>query len=244
MGTPSPPAVTPLTARAHAFVADLDRPRLADDDHHHLARVLRLAPGDAVTVGDGAGAWRPARVGPGPDLVEVGPVARSARPGPPITVAFALVKGDRPELTVQKLTELGVDRLVPFVAGRSVVRWDPAKVDRQARRLADIARQAAMQSRRTWIPEVARVATFADAAALPGAAMADHDGDAPSLDRPTVLVGPEGGWSPDEAAAGLPRVRLAEHVLRAETAAITVGAILGALRDGLVHERSSPADDM
>ena len=239
MGAPSSPAVSPLDARAHAFVDDLDHPRLSDDDHHHLARVVRLGPGDAVTVCDGAGRWRAARLGAGPQVADVGDVVADARPDPALTVAFALVKGERPELTVQKLTEIGVDRLVPFVAERGVVRWDEAKAGKQARRLAEIARQAAMQCRRTWLPRVDAVATFAEVAGLPGAALAHIDGDGPSLDHPTVLVGPEGGWSPSELAADLPRLRLGHNVLRAETAAITAGALLAALRADLVLERPS-----
>jgi 16S rRNA (uracil1498-N3)-methyltransferase len=226
--------VTPTSALAHAFVADLDAPRLAADDAHHLTRVLRLAPGSDVTVGDGAGRWRPARLAGGEEVVAAGDIVADPRPEPPITIAFALAKGDRPELTVQKVTELGADRIVPFVAERSVVRWDGAKAARQAERLRAIARAAAMQCRRTWLPDVAPLATFAEVAALAGAAMADWDGDAPKLTHPVVLVGPEGGWSSAERSATIPRVRLGRHVLRAETAAITSCVILSALRDELV----------
>ncbi len=226
--------VTPFTARAHAFVADLEAPRLSAHDHHHLARVLRLPPGSEVTVSDGFGRWRAGRL-TGDATVEVtGTLVADARPRPAITVAFALVKGDRPELTVQKLTEVGADRMVPFVAERSVVRWDSAKADRQLARLTDIAREAAGQCRRTWLPQVDRVTTFAEVVGLAGATMADLDGDPPTLERPVVLVGPEGGWSDRERATGLPRTRLGSWVLRAETAAITSGALLAALRAQLV----------
>ena len=244
MGAPSSPAVTPLTARAHAFVDDLDRPRLSAEDHHHLARVVRLRPGDAVTVSDGAGKWRAARLGAGPELVAATDAVADPRPAPPITVAFALVKGERPELTVQKLTELGIDRLIPFVAERGVVRWDATKIERQAGRLADIARHAAMQCRRTWLPQIDPATTFAEVAGLPGAALADLGGNPPSLRRSTVLVGPEGGWAPSEQAAGLPRVRIGANVLRAETAAITIGALLSALRAELVQEATNSGHPM
>ncbi len=156
-------------------------------------------------------------------------------PDPPLTVAFALVKGERPELVVQKLTELGVDRIVPFVAERSVVRWDAAKAARQGERWHEIARQAAMQCRRTTLPAVDPLATFAVVAALPGAARADVTGEPPTLDRPTILIGPEGGWSRGEVDNALPSVQLGSTVLRAETAAITAGAIFAALRSGLLR---------
>jgi 16S rRNA (uracil1498-N3)-methyltransferase len=231
--------LTPVTARAHAFVADLDLPALDDGDEHHLARVLRLAPGSDVTAGDGAGRWRACRLTGGPALEIAGPIVGDPRPEPPITVAFALVKGGRPELVVQKVTELGVDRIVPFVAGRSVVRWEPGRAERHVERWRTIARQAAMQCRRTWLPEVAPVAGFDSVAALPGAALADAAGAPPTLDRPVVLIGPEGGWTPEEREAGLPTVALGAHVLRAETAAITAGAILTAQRAGILDARQS-----
>lgn len=235
---------TPTSARAHVFVDDLDAPRLAPDDQHHLARVLRLEPGVEVTASDGSGRWRACRLGGQRGLEVVGAVVDDPRPSPPLTVAFALVKGDRPELVVQKLTELGIDRIVPFVAERSVVRWDAAKAVKQLGRLRTIARQAAMQCRRTWLPQVGLdapcgvhegLADFATVAGLSGAALTDRGGGAPTMATPTLLVGPEGGWSATENAAEIPRIRLGEHVLRAETAALTAGALLCALRSELLH---------
>jgi 16S rRNA (uracil1498-N3)-methyltransferase len=230
--------VTPSTASAHVFVDDLGAPRLSADDHRHLARVLRLRPGTDVTACDGEGRWRACRLGDAAELeLEVaGEVVADERPEPPITIAFAVVKGDRPELAVQKLTEVGVDRIVPFVAERSVVRWDPAKVERQSVRFADIARQASMQCRRTWLPRVAALSDFRAVAALPGAALAERTGVPPSLSVPTLLIGPEGGWGLAEKASGLPSVRIGAHTLRSETAAITAGALLVAIRSRVVGE--------
>jgi len=235
-GGPGAAGVTPRTARAHAFVTDVESPALSADDRHHLGRVLRLGPGSHLTVGDGAGRWRAVRLASGAGIEATGEIVADPRPRPAITVAFAVVKGDRPELAVQKLTEAGVDRIVPFVAARSVVRWDEAKADRQHARLTAIARQAAMQCRRTWLPTVDRVMTFAEATGLDGATLADIDGEPPTLALPTVLVGPEGGWSATERGSELPRTRVGSHVFRAETAAITAGTLLAALRDGLVME--------
>jgi 16S rRNA (uracil1498-N3)-methyltransferase len=211
------------------FVDDLDEPVLSPDDRHHLERVLRLRPGEELGVGDGAGRWR--RCVFGPTLEAIGDVVEVDRSAPFVTICVALVKGERPELAVQKLTEIGVDRIVPFAAARSVVRWDGAKATRQVERLRRVAREAAMQSRRAWIPEVGDLATFAQVSALKGAALAQAPGEPVSLERPCVLVGPEGGWAPEELAAGLPTVALGPHVLRAETAAIVAGALLVDLRD-------------
>lgn len=220
------------------FVADLEQPVLDDEDRHHLVRVLRLGPGDPLTVADGAGRWRPCRFGPEPE--PDGPVEVEAAPSPAITVAFAPVKGDRPEWVVQKLTELGVDRIVPFVAARSVVRWEGDRAARQVDRLRRVAREAAMQCHRARLPEVAPLAAFADVAGLAGAAIADLGGGPPSLDHPVVLVGPEGGWADEERAVRLPAVALGGAVLRAETAAVTAAALLAALRTGLVAPAAVP----
>jgi 16S rRNA (uracil1498-N3)-methyltransferase len=220
---------SPPTAAAHAFVDDLTYPVLSIGDRHHLERVLRLRAGAEVTVGDGKGSWRPCRFGS--ELEPIGPVVTDPEPAPAIGVGFALVKGERPELVVQKLTELGVDRIVPFSAGRSVVRWDAAKAARQHERLEVIAREAAMQCRRTWLPEVVPLATFADVVSAAGVALADLGGEPLGRGDRFVLVGPEGGWTPEERTLGVRRVELASHVLRAETAAIAAAALLCAFRD-------------
>jgi len=217
------------------LVDDVDAPVLSDGDRHHLRRVLRARPGDPLTVTDGAGRWRTARLADEPE--PTGPVVEEPAPAVVLTVAFALVKGDRPELVVQKLTELGIDRIVPLRAERSVVRWDDDRARGALERLRTVARSAAMQSHRVRLPEVTPVADLAAVAALDGAALADRGGRPPSLTHPTLVVGPEGGWAPAELALGLPRVALGGLVLRAETAAITAGALLAALRSGLVDPR-------
>ena len=225
-------------ARAHVFVDDVDAPVLSSGDAHHLRRVLRLRPDEIVAVSDGAGRARPFRFGP--PLEPAGDASYEPAPSPAITVAFALTKGERPEWVVQKLTEVGVDRIVPFVASRSIVRWDETKSAREVERWRRIARDAAMQSRRMWLPEVDQVRDFATVvdAIGAGACLADRAGGAPALSRPAVLVGPEGGWSDDERACGLPVVGLGRHVLRAETAAVAAGVVLSGLRAGLIR----PAD--
>ncbi len=91
-----------------------------------------------------------------------------------------------------------------------------------------------MQSRRARLPRVHPVVSFAEVASLPGACRADRGGAPPSLARPLVLVGPEGGWDEGERQIDLPVVALAAGVLRAETAAIAAGVVLTSLRTGLV----------
>ena len=218
-------------AAAHVVVVSLDAPVLDDDDTHHLARVLRLRSGAAVTATDGAGRWRSCRWS-ADGLAADGPVAVADRRPPPLTIGFAPVKGDRPEWVVQKLTELGVDRIVVLRAARSVVRWDGPREAVALDRLRRVAREAVMQSRGCWLPSVDGVVAPASVA---GAALADPAGSPVSLTRPVVLVGPEGGWTPEELTAAAATVSLGPLILRAETAAVTAGALLAALRDGLVN---------
>jgi 16S rRNA (uracil1498-N3)-methyltransferase len=92
-----------------------------------------------------------------------------------------------------------------------------------------------MQSRRVWLPHVDPVSSFTVAAALPGASLAERLGPPPTLDRPVILVGPEGGWSPAELDVDIPHVGLGPHILRAETAAVAAGLLLAGLRAGVVH---------
>jgi 16S rRNA (uracil1498-N3)-methyltransferase len=170
----------------------------------------------------------------GPALEPAGEVERHPRPQPEVTVAFAVVKGQRPEWAVQKLTEIGVDRIVPLLAARSVVRWPPGEAGGHLARLRRVAREAAMQSRRVWLPEVGGVTPFGAMAAEAGAALA-HPGAGPlRLAHPVLLIGPEGGWNDAELAAAPALVGLGPSVLRTETAALVAGTLLCALRAGVV----------
>jgi 16S rRNA (uracil1498-N3)-methyltransferase len=209
-------------AAAHAFVADLEHPVLADADRHHLERVLRLRTGELLTVADGAGRWRPVRFGA--ELVPDGPTVEDPSPGRSVVVAVALLKGDRLESAVQKLVEVGVDAVVLFPAARSVVRWDDGKRDRHLERMTRVAREAAMQSRRSRLAELRWLDSTAAVAALPGVVRADRGGELLGDCAPTVvMVGPEGGWSDEERRLTVPVVSLGAHVLRADTAAVVAG---------------------
>ena len=231
------------TAAAQVLVEDLTDPSLSTDDLHHLSRVLRLRAGVEVCAADGRGGWRSTAFTGTAALDVQGDVRQQPSPEYPVTVGFALVKGDRPELVVQKLTELGVDRIVPFAARRSVVRWDEARAAKQMERLRRVARESCGQCRRLWVPTVGTDDTDGAAVQLatfpqvhtPGAAIADAGGRPMRRSDRTILVGPEGGWDPSESD-GADRIGIGEHVLRAETAAIAVGVALTALRVGLVTE--------
>ena len=224
-----------MATAAHLFVADIERPEVAAEDEHHLARVLRVRPGEAVTVSDGAGGWRSCRLGAGLVLEPVEAAEHRERPLPEITIGLAPIKSDRPEWAVQKLTEVGVDHVVFVAAARAVVQWDGPRLDRQLERLRRVAREAAMQSRRVFLPSVDGVVAVGDLGA--GTALAHPGGQPPSLARPVVLVGPEGGWDPAEVEAAGSLVDLGPNTLRAETAAVAAGVLLCALRGDSVSER-------
>jgi 16S rRNA (uracil1498-N3)-methyltransferase len=221
-------------AAAQVFVDDLDSPLLDPVDAHHLARSLRLRPGEAVVASDGAGTWRRCRYTGGPTLDPDGEVEVEGSREPELTVGMSLVKGDRLDGVVHKLTELGVDRVLVVQAERSVVRWDGDRVERHLARLGRVAREAAMQSRQVRLPVVAFAASVAEAERMlggAGLALAEPGGAPVSLARPAVLVGPEGGWTPDELGRAVARVGLPGGVLRADTAAVAAGVLLTTLRE-------------
>jgi len=237
-------------AEAQVFVEDPGAPELSPSDAHHLLRVLRVRPGERVIAADGKGSWCECVFEGGSEphsknfLKACGTVQFEPVGVPPITVAFAPAKGDRPEWVVQKLTELGVDRVILLVADHSVVRWEAERVLRSLERLRKVVSEAACQSRRVWLPEVEAPVTLDELASLAGspettqpqACLAHPGGKPPSLSRAFLAVGPEGGWSERELGLGFPTVSLGEHVLRAETATVAAGALLGALRSGTLAE--------
>ncbi|MDQ2728126.1 MAG: 16S rRNA (uracil(1498)-N(3))-methyltransferase [Actinomycetota bacterium] len=226
------------------FVADVEVPALDERDGHHLLRVLRLRPGQTISVADGTGRWRlcalhssrPEGRSASATLEPVTDAVDDPEPHPALTVAFAPTKGERPQWAVAKLTELGVDRIIPLVTARSVVRWDESSPERRHLRWAEVARQSAMQSRRVRLPEIDPPTEVAQVAGAAGtsAVLAVPGGDRPTLDHPTVLIGPEGGWSRDEELAVTATVGLGPLVLRTETATVAVTSLYVALRTGLV----------
>lgn len=207
---------------------------LTGAEAHHAAGVRRVRPGEAVTVGDGAGAWLSGTVASAdPRLVRIDVTGRQDHPAPGRRVALvqALAKGDRDELAVQACTELGIDDIVPWQAARSVSRWSGPKIERGVQRWSTIAREAAKQAHRPWIPVVGAPASTTDlveraartrmlvlepSATQPLSRADLGDGD---ID---LLVGPEGGIAPEELCAlkeaGATIVRLGDTVLRTSTA--------------------------
>jgi 16S rRNA (uracil1498-N3)-methyltransferase len=207
---------------AHVVVDDVALPVAADDDVHHLGRVLRLRAGEVVTVTDGRGSWR-ATTWTGAGLEPTGDVHTLPVPESS-TLAFAIPKAERPEWIVQKATELRIGRIVLLHADRSVVRWDGERAARQLERLRSVARGALGQSRGVWLPAVEGPVDAASV--LPGLVVAEPGGRPRSVADRAIAVGPEGGWSPRELELARDAVDLGDSVLRVETAALTVCALL------------------
>ena len=214
------------------------------DEAHHAVAVRRLREGEQVVLTDGRGTavtGSVASTGKRVFTLSVESVAHEDRPEPAITVVQALPKGDRGELAVEVLTEVGVDRIVPWAAARSVAVWKGERAAKSHAKWQATAREAAKQSRRPWLPEVASLASTADLAAIVGeadlAVVLHEDAtdplsalDVPASGRIVVVVGPEGGISPEEldalAAAGARSVRLGAEVLRTSTAGVVAVAAL------------------
>jgi 16S rRNA (uracil1498-N3)-methyltransferase len=155
------------------------------------------------------------------------------RPLPILEVGFSWAKAERTEWAVAKLVELGLDFLTPLMTDRTVVRPDRDGATRREARLRKIVREAAMQSRRPFLPEIGTsqsVDAVLGRSPASNIALAEPGGSPISLQTPIVLVGPEGGWSPRELALVDNKVSLGDGVLRVETAAMAAGVLLTALR--------------
>lgn len=214
------------------------------DEAHHAVAVRRLRVGEPVVLTDGAGTTARgvvASTGKRVFAVIVESVRLHDAPEPAVVVVQAIPKGDRGELAVEVLTEIGVAEVVPWAASRSVAVWKGERAAKSLARWRSTAREAAKQARRPWHPSVAGLATTAEVVALAGAAdlaVVLHEEatdslatlEVPATGRVVVVVGPEGGLAADEVAAfveaGAVAVRLGAEVLRTSTAGLAAVAAL------------------
>ena len=214
---------------AHLVLNNIDSISLSDTDSHHLFRVLRLRDGQSVTATDGAGRWRECRV-VGRDGIEiVGSVVVENSPSITIGVAFVPVKAEKPETTVRQLVEVGADVIDVLLPTKRAVAGTR---DRLNDRIHTIVREACMQSRRVFVPQVNVGVNLAEVLAQAGVAIADPEGGPLSAEHQYIVVGPEGGFDASEVPETVAKVSIGPVVMRAETAALVAGARLVAL-----HER-------
>lgn len=217
-----------------------ERVELSAGESHHLRTVLRLRVGAQVVVADGAGGQAEARVlGDGVELTTG--VQVTSRVHPQIAVAQALAKGRKTDEVIRAVTELGVDAVTVVAAARSVSRLEPAKAARARERWRAVARAAAEQSRQAFRPTVHGPVVAAQIGDDPGVVYLVHPGGRPlpeelaargPVERITLAVGPEGGWTDDEVrdltATGARLVGLGPTVLRTEHAAPAATAVVAA----------------
>jgi 16S rRNA (uracil1498-N3)-methyltransferase len=224
-------------------VPDGDTVVLDGPEGHHAADVQRLRPGEALLIGDGRGTVCSGRVlSTTKGRLEARITSRSyeATPAPRLVVVQAIAKGDRGELAVQAMSEIGVDVIVPWAASRSVAQWRDERGERARQRWCDTAREAAKQARRAWVPHVTAAESTRIVAGRLGGGLVLHEEAVERLstvELPTdgdlvLVVGPEGGIAPEEldafAGAGARAVRLGSSVLRTSTAGVAALSVLSA----------------
>ena len=240
-----------------------DRAVLTGPGYHHLRHVLRFKPGDELVVFDGAGreCFGVLELFQGETAVVriLGDAGRSTESGLDLTIAPCLAKGKKIDLIVEKVIELGADRVCVVTSERSVGRLDPAQALDRVERWRRIAKAAAEQSGRTVMPVIERIRTFeefvankpADALGLLFTTGAEKNPAAtlrvrfPDVTRVIAMIGPEGGFAPEEIeyaqTHGFVAVGLGPRVLRTETAAIVASAICQHLWGDL--GRRAPGDN-
>ena len=229
-----------------AVLAPGARVVLAGSAASHVTRVLRLRPGDALTLFNGQGGEHAGSIEKsqaGSVTVVIGAPCASERESPlSLTLAQGVSRGERMDLVVQKATELGVSALVPVLTERSVVRLDPQQAARKVAHWRAIAIAACEQSGRNRVPAVATPLALREFTGLARSAGAGArvllspeaalrlDDVPPPITAITVLIGPEGGLTDSEEdlarSAGFTPVRLGPRVLRTETAAIAALTLL------------------
>jgi 16S rRNA (uracil1498-N3)-methyltransferase len=219
---------------------------LSGPEAKHVTTVSRAKVGDDLLVGNGRGlfAWGVIdTIEGGRVSVRVSAVREDEQATPGLVLVQALAKGDRDEMAIQAATELGVSRIIPWAAARSVSRWEGQKKEKGRGRWETIVREASKQSIRSFVPPVEPIVSTSELATLASTSrvflleptatdklselsLADGDTGSDIL----LVVGPEGGISPAEietlTAAGARAVRLGDTVLRTSSAGPAALAVL------------------
>lgn len=223
-------------------VAPGDTVLVEGDEARHAVVVRRTAVGERVVLADGAGTAATCVVSATTKstlTATVQAVRHEPRPTPSVTVVQAIPKGERAELAVEVLTEIGTDRIVPWAAARCVGVWRGERAGKSLAKWRATARESGKQSRRAWLPEVTTMASTADVVAMIGevdlAVVLHEDATVSPAGLPVesaasilVVVGPEGGLTDEELAAfgAAHVVRLGRPVLRTSTAGVAAVAAL------------------
>jgi len=231
-------------ASSDAF--EVDEIVLDGSEGRHAATVRRIEVGEEIDLTDGSGTIATCvvtRADKASLTVAVHDRRAIPAPSPRLVVAQAIPKGDRGETAVETLTEVGVDEIVPWAAQRAMVRWKGDRRDKQLARWRSTAREAAKQARRAWVPAISDPVETPELVSRAGAAdsaVVLHEGaattspltevPAPEVGEILLVVGPEGGVSPDELSAfddiGARQASLGPTVLRTSTAGTVAAGIV------------------
>ncbi|MGI6123866.1 MAG: 16S rRNA (uracil(1498)-N(3))-methyltransferase [Acetivibrionales bacterium] len=227
-----------------------DRIILEGDDLKHLRQVLRIEPGDTVFVFDGSGIEYEAIILSMDKFRAIAQIKATfqneAEPQTHVTLFQGVLKGEKMDLIIQKGVELGVHRIVPVITNRTVVKLNKKDSEKKAERWSKIAREAAKQCRRAYVPEVTEPISFDESllkAKEFGATLFLYENEGKKCLKETLkcytinkiedislFVGPEGGFTLQEVEnckdLGYDIVGLGKRILRAETAAISVLSII------------------
>ncbi len=232
--------------RYFASLIDKEHVKLEPEDEHHLLHVMRMRQGDEIeVVADGAlylcniGSTNPLTI------YAVHEVETDVELNVDVTLLFALTKGDRTDLVVQKATELGVKRIALIQSERTVVRYEEKDIAKKCARYQKIMKEASEQSHRLIVPEMMGIFNLKK---LPKEVFSDlnyvgYEKDASDVNGMfanfdkkksiTILIGPEGGFSEEEinnlVKQGFIRTSLGKRILRAETAAMYALSVIGYL---------------
>ena len=220
---------------------------LDGDEGHHAVSVRRIRLGEKIELTDGHGRraiCEVVAVGKKSLDAKIESVHTEAKPDVTFTVVQALAKGDRSDLALEILTEVGVDEIVPWAAAHSIAKWDAT--DKGLLKWQRIVREASKQARRAWLPKISALHTTGEVAQLlaeADLALVLHESALDSISAlkvpvsgsVAVVVGPEGGISPEElttfAAAGAQIVRMGAPVMRTSTAGgVALGVLMSATK--------------
>lgn len=232
--------------RYFAKLIDTEHVKLEPEDEHHLLHVMRMRQGDEIeVVADGVlylcniGSTNPLTI------YAVHEIETDVELNVDVTLLFALTKGDRTDLVVQKATELGVKRIALIQSERTVVRYEEKDIAKKCARYQKIMKEASEQSHRLIVPEMMGIFNLKK---LPKEVFSDlnyvgYEKDASDVNGMfanfdkkksiTILIGPEGGFSEEEinnlVKQGFIRTSLGKRILRAETAAMYALSVIGYL---------------
>ena len=220
---------------------------LSPEDAHHALKVLRLCSGDTVELIADGNRFQASLVVNGSSVsAQILSSLPSTEPRLRITLFQGLPKADKMEWIIQKAVEIGVTRIVPIRMSRCVVRLEERDLPRKLERWQRIAREAGKQSGRCLVPEILRPADWRDlpslTASLDACAVPWEEADGmgpmtfarahPNLGSLGLVIGPEGGITPDEIAFLPPScvpLTLGPRILRTETAGLAAAAAFLAL---------------